>query len=1160
MTIKKFTILACIFMLVGGAAFSQELPKPTYANSLIVSIEHNPGDAAEVDYLKTHFNFGLYAWLSFSVTAITPVLDWHADLSSADAGLPAFKDPVNSLIAAAKAKNVKLHIVLCSGLARGLSAYREAKDEDIRNAQWYNDNNLATDAQLLDANAMDNYVFGTLSRYARKLRDNLEAKAAAVAAFMKLRMTENPDTLIAVSGWGEVEMNYRRINNAVSLQDFFCDYSPFAVLEFRDWIQHAGLYDDATGKYRGQGYTQGGAKYQGAAGLAQFNADYGTGFTSWDLRYFNWSLADDYDPTNRDYVNADPRHIPVASYAHNGMRPTAGANFLHGGFDPPRTMQPGNAFYDLWALFRETMVRNFVADMGRAVQAAGISPDRWFSHQIPGDYLFGTSPAMDAKNARYYSSASPLWTANIVPFASVGATIYDVKFSPEIYPPVFARTTKYIYPDISSLAANWAVMEFDPEVYPQGLGVAQSGADVIVEQFMRPYYYSAHLINFWRWVDATGESQIKGMNKEIALRDFVQRVRDKARSTDMAKVYDPPKVIGLAGQYVTGLGAVSGVSGVMAQASGVRTQVPGKIWANESWDWKTWGDFAYFEVYRGSASGFAADDAHYLGRTSEYVYNDVTMSYGGVYYYRWRAVNAGGLRGPLSDEVQIVTSTTLLAVLSVDRQVVMFGAEAGKPLALVQKVLVKNTGAAGTILNWSAAADRSWILATPALGTGDGLLEIRVNTTGLGAGAYTGKIMVQDPNAANSPLTIEVVLNVYEAGQDSPPFGSFDTPLDGATGVSGSIAVTGWALDDIQVAKVEIKRNLDAGDPAGAEGPDGLVYLGDAVFVKGARRDVEASYAGYPNNDRAGWGYMLLTNFFPNQGNGTFVLFAFAVDGTGHRMQLGQKLIVVDNKNAMKPFGAIDTPAQGAVISGTAYDNFGWALTPQPKIIPPDGSTIWVFVDGQPLGHPAYGFPRTDIDTKFPGFRNSGAAVGLYTLDTTMFANGVHSIAWSVTDGAGVTEGIGSRFFEIQNSAGAAGGGSAVGEARAVGTAGGAAGTVGAAIGPMGLMTDQGGRLGIELGGRRNSIEIEELERIVLRFKGKGGSSFIGWGENEGQELPLGSTLDIRAGVFYWMPGPGFLGRHLLHFSVTDGLSKSVPVEVVVTIVPKKYGRARIKG
>jgi len=218
----------------------------------------------------------------------------------------------------------------------------------------------------------------------------------------------------------------------------------------------------------------GGAKYQGAQGLSQFNADFGAAFSSWDLKYFNWSLADDYDQNPVDDVNNDPNRIPWASYSHGNMMPVSGPSYVPGGFDPPRTMTIGNKFYDLWNLFRETMVANFVKDMARWASEAGYPADRWYSHQIPADYLFGSSPSSPVKNERYYSSASPMWTANVQPYGSAGATIYDVKFYSSYYQAYwFARTSQYAVPAISAMSPNWAVMEFDPESYSDP-GIAQS--------------------------------------------------------------------------------------------------------------------------------------------------------------------------------------------------------------------------------------------------------------------------------------------------------------------------------------------------------------------------------------------------------------------------------------------------------------------------------------------------------------------------------------------------------------------------------------------------------------------------------------------------------------------------------------------------------------
>ena len=46
---------------------------------------------------------------------------------------------------------------------------------------------------------------------------------------------------------------------------------------------------------------------------------------------------------------------------------------------------------------------------------------------------------------------------------------------------------------------------------------------------------------------------------------------------------------------------------------------------------------------------------------------------------------------------------------------------------------------------------------------------------------------------------------------------------------------------------------------------------GKAVFIDGARPDVAAGYPTFPANTKAGWGFMVLTNMLPNQGNGQYV-------------------------------------------------------------------------------------------------------------------------------------------------------------------------------------------------------------------------------------------------------------------------------------------------
>jgi hypothetical protein len=348
-----------------------------------------------------------------------------------------------------------------------------------------------------------------------------------------------------------------------------------------------------------------------------------------------------------------------------------------------------------------------------------------------------------------------------------------------------------------------------------------------------------------------------------------------------------------------------------------------------------------------------------------------------------------------SDEAFTIFSSAAPGI-ALDRKRLSFGAAGGIHTGN-QKILIENNG--GGTLEWSALSDSPWLGITPMSGTGSSTADVLVDPTGLAAGTYTGVITFSADEANNSPQTLAVTLNVYAAG--SPPFGQFATPENGST-MRGSIPVTGWVLDDIDIETVEIYN--------------GSNYIGTAVLVEGARPDVEARYPGYPKNYQAGWGYMLLTHFLPNRGNGVYTLYAIATDAEGHRVTLGSKTVNIDNANAVKPFGAIDSPGQGETVSGKNVIIWGWALTPPPNKIPIDGSTINVLIDGVNIGRPVYNIYREDIAGRFPGYLNNSGAVGYFYLDSTAYENGVHTLQWTVTDDAGNTDGIGSRYFIIQNT------------------------------------------------------------------------------------------------------------------------------------------------
>ncbi len=528
------------------------------------------------------------------------------------------------------------------------------------------------------------------------------------------------------------------------------------------------------------------------------------------------------------------------------------------------------------------------------------------------------------------------------------------------------------------------------------------------------------------------------------------------------------------------------------------------------------------------------------------------------------SVFVSNTQGNATSSEAILSVTLTTPVISLSRSGLRFASSTAGASTSAQSVIIGNAG--GGTLAWTATPSAAWITASPGSGTGGGTVAIGIVATGLAAGTYTGSVDFTDPSAANSPQAVTVSLRVFAAGGTTAPFGDFATPIDGALNVSGAIPVTGWALDDIQVTKVEIWRDpvLSAGEV------DSLYYIGDGLFVEGARPDIETGYPDYPFNYTAGWGYMLLTNFLPNQGNGTYKLYAIATDKDGHVVTLGTKTITCDNAHAVKPFGTIDTPAQGGTASGNRFVNFGWVLTPMPKTVPKDGHLITVYVDSVLRGNLStppnlYNAYRVGRLEQFPGLEQHGRAgsgggpVGAFFLDTTGYANGVHTIWWIAYDNDGQGDGIGSRYFSIANTGGSQEPARAAQEAADTEPS-----SLPVSFSPVLVKTgydliadflprypDAKGVIRIEIP-EVNRVEIELGEGADAAAFKPGRARFSGRMVvgKELRPLPIGSTLDSRTGRFSWMPGPGFLGDYRLLF-IQDGEGIRRGMTVVVRIRPK---------
>ncbi len=94
-----------------------------------------------------------------------------------------------------------------------------------------------------------------------------------------------------------------------------------------------------------------------------------------------------------------------------------------------------------------------------------------------------------------------------------------------------------------------------------------------------------------------------------------------------------------------------------------------------------------------------------------------------------------------------------------------FTVPAGSTSASSQTFLVGNLG--GGTFNWTATPSTdnggTWLSVNPANGTGNVVITVLVNPTGLAAGAYTGAINIASVNASNSPQKVAVTLSVGNA-------------------------------------------------------------------------------------------------------------------------------------------------------------------------------------------------------------------------------------------------------------------------------------------------------------------------------------------------------------------------------------------------------------
>ena len=315
--------------------------------------------------------------------------------------------------------------------------------------------------------------------------------------------------------------------------------------------------------------------------------------------------------------------------------PVSGPGAVPGGFDAPRSAEkPSAAFWQLWRTFREAMVAHYVQDFAAWMTSTPgpggqtLDPSRWYSHQIPADYLNDTFPGCPSPDLRLITSGSPMTNAVAAPFGSLGLTSFDVLAADGYH-----RTSRYLFAAVASLhLPNWGLPEYSPS-WP----LAGHDTDVadIASHVREAYDAGAHVISYDPWPHFE-----ETLNPE-AFALFLTGVRGHPRNSE-AIVYLPPQVTGVSWTWFNSTIA-------LAWSDEVFPDVPGFSWID-------WSGFDHFEVWRGATSDFAIADGQLAATTAAASVSGIVPDAGRP-YYRVLALNTSQQEGAPSDAARPLAPT-----------------------------------------------------------------------------------------------------------------------------------------------------------------------------------------------------------------------------------------------------------------------------------------------------------------------------------------------------------------------------------------------------------------------------------------------------------------------------------------------------------------------
>ena len=245
---------------------------------------------------------------------------------------------------------------------------------------------------------------------------------------------------------------------------------------------------------------------------------------------------------------------------------------------------------------------------------------------------------------------------------------------------------------------------------------------------------------------------------------------------------------------------------------------------------------------------------------------------------------------------------------------------------------------------------------------------------------------------------------VVDNSINQAPFGYIDIPGPAGTeGANGSFPVVGWAIDDVEVARIDFLVDGQVVAGAVGRGEPSTAWYGST------RPDVEAAFPDVPNSLYSGFSANLDMTAFVN---GIHQLSVRASDNQGASRELGTRTVqVINNGQNLAPFGMVDFPLDKASLFcatlGDVSGGFpspctpqtcgtpsllynvvaGWALDVGARLDSGQVAYVELLLDGQIIANTrsncvqlgqaltdCYGINRPDVARSYPGYVNADNA------------------------------------------------------------------------------------------------------------------------------------------------------------------------------------------